>query len=557
MNNNDTNLNNVPNGTPNNNLNNQNQMPPTSEPPKEENNLGSQNIQGMTLGGTPQNPINPSPIENANNQMNTNVNMTSSNPINPMGMEQNMGNPNLLNQSSVNNQEPLKDQNTAIPYNDANQSQMQPQNIGMNANMSIQEVNPPSVEPNPTVDNTNLVGTINNQGTPMGPMTIDMGNNMAPTSLSMDQNAMNNQMGIGQTPSPNQNGITDLSNSGLNNNQTVQNPNMLGPNQGSPVNNQPVTPNSNDKKKMSKTTLLLLVILLICLVGVGIYLILNKTKVNQTQGVISTKSPIIWELGKSLSTNITDYVDLKGIDASTCKLDTSKVDIDTMGSYDFSVTCGTNTQSGKIVLQDKVAPVVEVKEVEVYPGTKVNLEDFIVFCEDYTKCSYELQSGSETLEDMAAEVGVYNLSLIVSDDYDNQTTVAITLNVTEDAPVKYMRCTDFSQNTNLKAKLSVVYNYGINQNNTLTKTEKIYTYTFDDKEEYQETKNAYSPSVGIDGQTGTASFSDEDFTITLTKSLTMNDLATELNETSIPTDYSELQQYNTNVQKFTCRTKSK
>ena len=104
---------------------------------------------------------------------------------------------------------------------------------------------------------------------------------------------------------------------------------------------------------------------------------------------------MVLELGQPLSTDIADYAMLTGFNASTCKLDTSKVNTKRMGSYEYTITCGSTSKAGSIVLQDKTAPVVAVKEVMVTPGTLVSFEDFIVSCNNqrnygrswYTSCN--------------------------------------------------------------------------------------------------------------------------------------------------------------------------
>ena len=254
-----------------------------------------------------------------------------------------------------------------------------------------------------------------------------------------------------------------------------------------------------------------------------------------------------------MSTDIADYAMLTGFNASTCKLDTSKVNTKRMGSYEYTITCGTTSKVGNIVLQDKTAPVVTTKEIMVVPGTPVAIEDFIVACTDYTECSYELEDTTQSLETLTATVGNYSLNLKVSDEYDNQTTVTLSLVVSDNAPVRYMYCTPTStQDDTLKATLETSYNYGINMDDLLAKTDKTYLYTFDNEEDYLAAKKSYSATTGINGIVGATVFDDTEFTISITLSMTDSELGTEFNMNPFPTDYEGLRQFNLD-QGITCK----
>lgn len=440
-------------------------------------------------------------------------------------------------------------------------------NASMNANLQSQPLESNSMNSlnSMNASSQSVNNTLNTSGDAFGkaPLASNTPNNgtmsMNPTP---DVSMQSQSLEPNPTSMVNNGAMNGIPNIPIGNDMNAnQTPNFFVPNSGEPSNNNifesvPTPPSINDfnhlpsgkksKKKMSKTTIILLVILLICLIGAGVYFVLTSTKNSQSKGSINLISdPLVWELGKDLTSDVSDYANITGFDKSTCKVDTSKVDSTKMGSYDITVICGAISKSGKIVLQDKVAPVVTVREVNVVPGTKVQIEDFIVSCVDSSNCSYALENSSVTLDQMTATEGNYQFNLIVSDDYNNSTTVSLTLIVSNNAPVKYMRCTPTETEENdINAILSISYNYGINNDNVLVSTEKNYTYTFDVKEDYLKVKNTYDAATGIQGIIGVTSFDDDEFVITITTSLTEGELAKEFNVSSFSTNYDDLKQFN-------------
>lgn len=458
------------------------------------------------------------------------------------------------------------------------------QNNGMNGTIGTQN-NVPNMNSQPSLQGMSLgnletldsspemSGNVNSQASFAN---LNTTNNVGGMNDSQGINSVNLlNPGVEQTNSfnqgiqPSQEPVNQAMNSNISNNNTNSSvPNFFVPNSNEGGTNNifesvPTPPSMNDfnhmptnkkSKKMSKTTIILLVILLICIIGAGIYFVLTNVKNPTSKGTINLISdPLMWELGTELPSDVSRYATITGFDQSNCKVDTSKVDKTKKGSYEYTLTCGNLSKSGKIILDDKSAPVVTVKELTVLPGTKVQIEDFIVSCSDASNCSYGLENSSVSLEQMAMEEGSYQFNIIVSDDYNNQATVALNLVVSNNAPVKYMYCTPTeSEDSEINATLQIAYNYGINNDNVLVKTEKIYTYTFDVEEDYLKVKNAYDEATGIQGTVGVTAFDDDEFIITITKALTEEDLANEFNVSSFSTNYDELKEFHLN-QGISCK----
>lgn len=440
---------------------------------------------------------------------------------------------------------------TTIPDNSMNASNiggmtsptgMEPSNIsGVNgSNFGT------TITPDHNMNATPMMGDMNSNATsmngmmnqPVSPMNMN-------ASMGTDAIAPNGFVNNSMSNTPNMdvntlNSFGQASNMGMNNNimGSVPTPPIMND-----FNNNP----KPEKKGLSKPLILILVVVLIAIVGIGVYVVLNQTNLSKPKGNIIINDPITMPLGKELSTNVSDYATISGFDSTVCSLDLSKVDIKKMGSYDFTVSCGTTSRSGKIVLQDKEAPVVTAKEVTVAPGTNVTLEDFIVSCVDDSNCSYELSDSSKSLKEMASSVGVYDFDLIVSDDYNNSTVVQLTLNVTNNAPVKYMYCTQTATDAdNMKASLETSYRYGINDEDALSQTQKIFNYIFETTADYNDAKEEFGT------YSGDVTFNDEDLTISVTTDMTVDELSQEFNVSPFPTNYDDLKEFNLN-QGISCK----
>lgn len=531
MNNNDTNMNGMnPNFNSNGTGMNPNQL--NNQP------TGMENLEGMSLGNVG-NVNQPIPDQNVS-AVNSTPTSTMNNPMNPVHDVGTLGNNINLNASFESFSNPTgtgNGMNVGMSSNatDMNSVNMNPTpSLSSDAGLQQNTVNPMNVNPM-------NVNSVNSMNQPISNPTVNTDANMnSVNSNTMESTNMNNNPNFNN---PNLFAQNATGNAGMNNNifETVPTP---------PSMNDFNTPNKKGGKfKFSKTTIIIVVVLLIAIIGAGIYLVLNTVS-SKPKGTIAVNDLMQWELGKELSTNVSDYATITGFDKTVCSLDVSKVDVNKMGSYDFTVTCGTTSKSGKIILQDKKAPEVVVREVVVLPGSTVTVEDFIVACNDVSHCTYAISEDSGNLSDLTLVEGVYNLKLTVSDDYDNKTTVDLKLTVTMDAPVKYMFCTPASTTDDtLNASVEITYTYGINSDDELVQTQKVQKYTFDDQKDYLNAKNNYDTLIHLDGA---VAYDDSDFVIQVINDLTETELNTEFNVSSFPTNYTDLKTFNVN-QGISCK----
>ncbi len=447
--------------------------------------------------------------------------MDSGNPMaNPMNPDFNM---NAV--SNMENQT-LGSNNNDLFHPDLNSVESNPF-MSNNANNNMFQNN------NPVSQNNGSVTPQINFNTPVVNPSFENNN----PNLTNNINAVPNRMDFSNSSSNiNPNFANGMNMSGNNNiMQAVPTP----PNMGNFSNENP-----KEKKGLSKTAIVVIAIVLICVIGIGVYFILNLAGNKNTNGFIHPKEGLVMELGKELSSNATDYADIEGMDTTNCKVDTSQIDYNKMGSYQYKITCGTNSRSGEVIIKDTSAPNIVVKELNVIPGAKVVLEDFIVTCTDVSNCSYELEDTSINLDTITAIEGEHKFNLVVSDDYDNETIVEVSLIVNSNAPVKFMHCSkDSVMDEDLNALVNTTYTYGINSNDEMVSSQKKLEYIFDVQEDYLKEKAKYSDNQA-------AEFDDSEFVITITNSI--DDLSTEFQVSSFPTDYFDLKQFQVE-QGFTCK----
>lgn len=310
-----------------------------------------------------------------------------------------------------------------------------------------------------------------------------------------------------------------------------------------PVNNTPIQSTMNvtpegpkPKKKQNKMLFVLIVVLLIGAVGVGVYIFLNMSN-SSTPTVVVTPNELEIEAGTQVSTNIDDYATFSGISSASCTLDTSGItDTSEVGAeYPFTITCNNVNYSGTATIVDTTAPVVLLQQVTVQVGSEIAPEDFIDDCTDASgACTYEF-SDPNAVDGYLDAAANYHVDIIVRDASGNEETVTGTLIVTESVvPDMYLSCSMGEETI----RFSMIDNA---LNGDITRS---YIFTFDNVDDYNTYKNANENSSEVTYQnvTGVPSFDDANTTLTLTQTITKQELDSEEN-TTLPTAYGELRAY--------------
>ena len=135
-------------------------------------------------------------------------------------------------------------------------------------------------------------------------------------------------------------------------------------------------------------------------------------------------SVMTYEYGSAVSENIEDY--LLGTDWSVHlgQLDLSGVDQEHRGSYEAYVRHGNKEYNYTITIEDTLAPVIHLKETQVYLAvdTEYPVADLIegVSDKDIHAAAFVLQDGKEEETVSFSKVGEYHLELMAYDCSDNK-----------------------------------------------------------------------------------------------------------------------------------------
>ena len=305
-----------------------------------------------------------------------------------------------------------------------------------------------------------------------------------------------------------------------------------------PIPNGPVitpptmnTEEPKPKKKGNKLIFVIIIVLLIAAVGVGVYIFLNMS--NKPAKVSVKPKEVEIEAGSEVSTSIEDYATFTGINSANCSLDTSNITDTSIvnAEYSFTITCGANSYNGTAKIVDKTAPVVVLKEVTVTVGGELDPDDFIESCTDVTDCSYAFRD-EEVVKGYLNTAANYHVDIIVKDEAGNEVTVTGTLIVTEDdVPEMYLDC----------VKDSETLRFGITEGEFTGSIIRYYTFTFEDANTYNTLKaeNKDKTEMTYQNVTGTPSFNDDNYTLTISLKVTREELEKEIGK-SLPDSYGEL-----------------
>jgi len=351
------------------------------------------------------------------------------------------------------------------------------------------------------------------------------------TILNSTVSSSNNMNSFG-SPAPNTPPVSNM-NMGMNPMPT-NNMGMMG---GVPA--PPTLPPADDKKKKMNTPLLIiLIVVLIAAVGFGIYYFLFASK-KKAPSVVITPVLTEIELGNDLENDPKYFARVTGMDISNCKIDTN-VDYNKAGTYTYSVTCG-NKQSteNKVIVKDTVEPDAVLKDVVVLPNATVTVEDFIEEIIDASPCSYEFKNPIDTTKE-----GEFDIEIILTDAYGNESVVTGFLLVDSNAPQYYLVCEhDVTDEEYENAKIVTSYRYGISSSGEYFNSSKETTYTFSSEEEYSEALENMLPTSSNSNTRGKIAYDEEMLQIRVSEKSDPESLGQEFNLTPFPTGEFDIENH--------------
>lgn len=305
-----------------------------------------------------------------------------------------------------------------------------------------------------------------------------------------------------------------------------------------------------EKKVNKKVLIIILIVVLIAIVGIGIYYFLSVAKSKAPSFSIVTKE-LKLELGEELSRKMDNYATISGYDKNKCTLDTKDVSSFKVGAYKYYITCDNHKVEGTIIVDDTKKPKAILNDIVVLPNATVKPEDFIESCIDASTCTYEFKN-EVTVANNLLTVGEYTIEIVISDEYNNESTVKAKLIVSTNAPVKYLTCTSTEEDIDdIYAVLTKSYRFGVDSNNMLYNAVKNSEFKFEKIEDYKNVKKDYDEDKGINDVIGKADFNEKNKTITIKSNTTLEEINKELN-TTLASDIGTIE-INLIMRGYTCK----
>lgn len=405
--------------------------------------------------------------------------------------------------------------------------------------------------------------------------------------------ASNQAQAMGPNPTP---GIVGSSNPTPNlnptpNPQAYVNPN-LNPSNNNPLGTDPINnidvnnfgdnnktdnigvtpPNKENKKGMNKIVFIILIVVLIGGVAYGIYTVLNMSnKPSSKVSIRINNNPLVIPYGSEISKDVTTYATVSGIDVSKCVIENiNGINSTVPGTYNYKVVCGNNpsssvSESGVIIVsepEDLEKPIMIVKPVYHVLGetTTLNPNDFVESCLDGEEACQTVEiTNIDELNTKLDTLGTYSAQIKATDAKGNETTAQVPLYVISSSILQYLNCQAPSgeklNDTTTKDVLDV---FPIGQTASgpayLSGGRRIYTYTFTDKEEYENIAKNHLPNLSFDNMEGLAKYDDENQVLELSVDLSSDTLNGEAGGT-FPTTYGPLRTYYI-AKNYTCSLKT-
>lgn len=284
--------------------------------------------------------------------------------------------------------------------------------------------------------------------------------------------------------------------------------------------------NRNNNSGKIKLMMILLILVLTLFIGLGLFFFLRYAKENiNNQFKLEEKTV---ELG-------TNSKDIK-LDNKKCKMNTEKVDFNSVGKYDYSVNCDGKVYKSKINVVDTTAPQISLKTVNIEKNDIFEASDFILTSYDLSDITFEFEKDFDITK-VNTENGIYPILVNAKDEYGNVTKDYAIVYVTNIKAEKYLVSTKLSD-TKYDATLNVMDNTGFNSVNYYVNSFRVYEYIFNSKEEYELLKSESLKTGEIEGIAGKIVCNDDNLNIKLIKITTREEL--NVLNGSFPATYNDI-----------------
>lgn len=189
---------------------------------------------------------------------------------------------------------------------------------------------------------------------------------------------------------------------------------------------------TKEQKLQNKVSLASLIVIAF-LVAAGLFIYKRPTEMG------FKALPIEVELGDKLPSSVSTYVK-PGIGTTVnemaYKVDTSKVEIDKIGEYQYTLTYKNKTKVGIVKIVDKTPPSLTLRQtVTITEGQTYTPETFVYECVDYSGCNYSFEDSNTTKK--IYKPGKYVVHVIATDAYKNKEMKQANLIIEAVGLVKY------------------------------------------------------------------------------------------------------------------------
>ncbi len=201
------------------------------------------------------------------------------------------------------------------------------------------------------------------------------------------------------------------------------------------------------------------------------------------------------ELGDSLPVRTKAYVK-PGVGTDVDELlyvkDTSKVVLEEVGEYQFSIKYKGITKYGKVIIEDTTAPILETRNVTITEGDTYKASSFVDSCRDHSGCNYSFQD-SETPNKYTSP-GTHIIYIIATDAFGNSVTKKSNLFIEAKGLIKkYKKETSYDFNTGYSITDEYQLNFAEYANYSMLFNGKhIRTLNYKDEDKYQAARKKYN-----------------------------------------------------------------
>lgn len=246
---------------------------------------------------------------------------------------------------------------------------------------------------------------------------------------------------------------------------------------------------TKEQKLQNKVSLIsLLVIGVIVLAGLYIY----KKPTEMGFKVL----PIEVELGEKLPASVSTYVKPgigETVNEMAYKVDTSGVEVDKIGQYNYSVTYKNKTKMGIINIVDTTAPQLTLRQtVTITEGQTYTPETFVYECVDYSGCNYSFEDSKTTQK--IYKPGKYVVYVIATDAYNNKEMKQANLIIEAVGLVKYyLKTAPYDENKGYSTEYRYELHYTeFGQSAIILNGTYREIYSYKDETKYNEARKQYN-----------------------------------------------------------------